>query len=105
MRILLDECVPRGLKRSFPGHLVLTVPAIGYAGKKNGELLPLISSRFDVLVTTDVNLQYQQRLSSYDIAFALLRAKSNDIEDVRPLVPKLLARLGELAPGKLLVID
>ena len=74
MRILLDECVPRGLKRSFPGHVVLTVPAIGYAGKKNGELLPLISGKFDVLVTTDVNLQYQQRLSTYDIAFALLRS-------------------------------
>ena len=61
MRILLDECVPRPLRRELPGHDVRTVPEMGWSGKKNGELLPLITSHnFAVLLTTDQNLRYQQ---------------------------------------------
>jgi len=57
---------------------------------------------FDVFITTDKSIQHQRRLSDYAIAFVLLRARSNDITDIEPLVPKLLARWAELAPGKLL---
>jgi hypothetical protein len=106
LRILLDECVPRGLKRSFrPLHVVLTVPDAGLAGYKNGLLLRRIVGKFDVFITTDKSIQHQQRIADYDIAFVLLRAPSNDITDLQPLVPKFLARIDEIAPGKLLVID
>ena len=106
MRILLDECVPKRLKRSFrPQHLALTVPDAGLAGYKNGLLLRRIVGKFDVFITTDKSIQHQQRIADYAISFVLLRARSNDITDIEPLVPKLLARWGELAPGKLLVIQ
>lgn len=106
MRILLDECVPRGLKRSLRGfQLVLTVPDAGFAGLKNGQLLRSIAGKFDVFITTDKSIQYQQNLPAYAIAFVLFRARSNDITDIEPLVPQFLARLNELAPGALLVIE
>ena len=106
MRILLDECVPRGLKRSLRGfQLILTVPEAGFGGLKNGQLLRRVDGKFDVLITTDKSIQYQQNLSAYAIAFVLLRAKSNDITDIQPLVPKLLSRFNELSPGKLLIIE
>lgn len=105
MRILLDECVPRRLKRSFrPQHLVLTVPDAGLAGYKNGLLLQRIVGKFDVF-TTDKSIQHQRRIADYDIAFVLLRAPSNDIIDIEPLASKLIARWDELAPGKLLLIQ
>jgi len=53
MRILLDECVPRGLKRHLPGHEVQTVPEAGWSGVKNGLLLARAKGRFDVLLSTD----------------------------------------------------
>ena len=60
---------------------------------------------FDVLVTTDANLRFQQNLSQYSLAFVLLRARSNDIADLQPLMPKLLLELEQIAPGHLIVID
>jgi hypothetical protein len=103
--ILLDECVPRGLKRSLRGHDVRTVPEAGFAGLKNGQLLRRAAAHFDVLITTDKSIQFQQNLAAYPIGFVLLRAFSNDIRDLEPLVPSLLARWNEIVPGKLLVIE
>ncbi|MDP9362093.1 MAG: hypothetical protein M3P29_11640 [Acidobacteriota bacterium] len=101
MRILLDECVPRGLKRSLREYqLVLTVPEAGFGGLKNGELLRRMVGYFDLFITTDKSIQYQQRLPAYAIAFVQLRAKSNDIADIEPLVPELLARFDETAPAR-----
>ena len=106
MRILLDECVPRALKRSLSNFTVVqTVPEAGLAGLTNGALLRSASGAFDVFVTVDKNIQHQQKLASFEIAFVLLRARSNDIADIAPLVPKLLARLNELRPAHLLVIE
>jgi hypothetical protein len=105
LRILLDECVPRGLKRSLRGYeLVLTVPEAGFSGLKNGELLHRVVGNFDLFITTDKSIQYQQNLPTHAMAFVLLRARSNDIADIEPLVPELLARFDEVAPGKVLVI-
>jgi hypothetical protein len=106
LRILLDECVPRGLKRSLrEDRLVLTVPEAGFAGLKNGQLLRRINGKFDVLITTDKSIQYQQNLSGYGIAFVLLRARSNDIVEIERLLPELLRRLHDLVPGTLTVIE
>ena len=83
----------------------MTVPDAGFGGLKNGQLLRRVAGKFDVFITTDKSIQYQQNLSAWAIAFVLLRARSNDIIDIEPLVPKLLARLDEAVPGTLLVIE
>jgi hypothetical protein len=106
LRILLDECLPRALKRSFsPEHQVWTVPEAGYAGLKNGELLRAIDGKFDLLITSDTNLQYQQSLGRYSLAFLLLRSLSNDIADLQPVMNRALAVLHRLVPGQLLIIE
>ncbi len=68
MRVLLDECVPRALRRELPGHQVKTVAEAGWAGVKNGELLQLAAREFDLLVTVDSNLQHQQNFNGLALA-------------------------------------
>ena len=105
MRILLDECVPRRLKRHFRDRgLVLTVTDAGLSGYKNGQLLRRIAGDFNIFITIDKSIQYQQNLASFDISFALLRVTTNDISDIEPLLPRLFARWHELKPGTLLII-
>ncbi len=84
MRILLDECVPVGLKArlALPGHVCETVPEAGFANKKNGELLELAEGRWDVLLITDRNIKYQQNIAGRDIAILILCARSNRIRDL-----------------------
>jgi Domain of unknown function (DUF5615) len=105
LRILIDECVPRALKRHLRAHDVLTVAEAGFAGLRNGQLLRRAEGNFDAFITTDKSLQHQQKLSAWTMAFVLLRAVSNDIADLEPLVPELLKRLPEVTPGTLTVID
>ena len=93
MRVLLDECLPRRLKRELAGHEVRTAPEMGWASKRNGELLALAVGQFDVFLTADRNLSYQQDLSSFDIAVVVLVARSNRLDDLRPLVPRVLEML------------
>jgi hypothetical protein len=90
VRVLLDECLPRRLKRELVGHDARTAPEMGWAGKTNGELLALAIGQFDVFPTADRNLSYQQDVSSFDIAVVVLVARSNSLEDLRPLAPRLL---------------
>jgi predicted nuclease of predicted toxin-antitoxin system len=104
LRILIDECVPRALKRHLQAHDVLTVAEAGFAGLKNGQLLRRAEGNFDAVITTDKSLQHQQNLSVWTMAFVLLRAVSNDIADLEPLIPELLRRLPEVTPGTLTVI-
>lgn len=104
MRILIDECVPRALKRHLRVHDVLTVADAGFAGLKNGQLLRRAEGNFDAFVTTDKSLQHQQNLPAWSMAFVLLRAISNDIADLEPLVPELLKRLPNLAPGSFTIV-
>ncbi len=93
MRVLLDECLPRRLKRELAGHETRTAPEMGWASKRNGELLALAVGQFDVFLTADRNLSYQQDLSSFDIAVVVLVARSNRLDDLRPLVPRVLEML------------
>jgi len=73
MRILLDECVPRRLRRELPEHDVHTVAEMGWAGKKNGELLQSLAGQgFEVLLTVDQNLRHQQNLKAAGIAVVVL---------------------------------
>ncbi|MDT7604293.1 MAG: hypothetical protein QOF61_2290, partial [Acidobacteriota bacterium] len=77
MRVLLDECVPRKLRRELPEHEVLTVTERGWSGVKNGKLLALAESEFDVFLTVDQNLKFQQNLQAFSISIILLIAKNN----------------------------
>jgi predicted nuclease of predicted toxin-antitoxin system len=99
MKVLLDESLPRALKRELSAHEVTTVPEVGWAGKDNGELLELASGQFDVFVTADEGLQYQQNLSGYEIAVVTLMARTNRLEDLKPIIPKLLEVLPGLTAG------
>lgn len=99
MRVLLDECVPRGLRRELPGHEVKTVAEMGWAGIKNGVLLRLAEKEFDVFLTVDRNLEYQQDLSGTTLAVILLRAPSNDIVLLRPLMPAVREAMAKARPG------
>ena len=103
MKVLLDECVHRGLRALIVGHDVYTTVFMGWNGKQNGELLATAATAgFDVLVTTDQNIEHQQNLSTLPLSVVILVAPSNDIDDVRPLVPALLSALSSLPPKTLL---
>ena len=97
MKILLDECIPRKLKYSLLENECQTVPEAGFAGKKNGTLLSLAENAgFEIFVTMDKGLEYEQNLAGKSIAILILRAKSNRLADLLPLVPELL-RVSSLA--------
>ena len=100
MRILLDECVPRRFRRQLQGHEVRTVPEMGWASFENGVLLAVASGKFEVLVTTDQRLNYEQNVSSFQIAVVVLVAQRNKLEFLVPLVPELVKVLGEIKPGE-----
>jgi PIN like domain len=105
MRILLDECVPRRLKHELAGHDVHTVPEMGWAGKKNGELLNLlVPAGFEVFLTVDQNLRYQQNLQAASIVVIVLVAPTNRLADLKPLMPSVLKALVAAQPGQLVVI-
>jgi predicted nuclease of predicted toxin-antitoxin system len=97
MRILLDEDLPRRLGTLLVGHEVATVQRCGWAGLKNGKLLALAASRFDVFVTMDRNLEYQQNVANLPIAVIVVQAVSNRLRDLEPKVPALLRELDDVA--------
>jgi len=90
VRILLDECIDRRFARELSRHEVRTVPEAGWAGKSNGDLLALAENSFDVFVTVDRNLSFQQNVPRFSIAVVVLRAHSNRLAELRRLVPRLL---------------
>ena len=99
MNILLDECLPRQLRRNLPGHDVTTVAAMGWAGMKNGALLRLAESAFDVFITIDRNMEHQQRLHTPNMAIILLAAPDNWLDTLRALVPDVLSALQTIQVG------
>ena len=105
MHLLLDECVPKRLASEFSGHYVHTVPQMGWAGIKNGELLSRASREFDVLVTTDRGIQFQQNIAQYGVGVVLLLAPSNDIDDLRPLLPAALRCIVKVRSGEITTVS
>ncbi len=102
MRVLLDECVPRKLKSTLTRYECRTVPEEGLAGKKNGELLSLAEDAgFDVFLTVDRGIEFQQNLQSRRIAVLLVRARSSRLADLLPHVPAVLEKLDSLRPGEI----
>ena len=105
MKVLLDECIDRRFAREFPGLHIRTVPQMNWAGVKNGELMKLVEVEFDVFITVDRNLSYQQNLPKYDVALIVLRAISNRYEDLKPFAGKVLESLPNAEPGKSILIS
>ena len=105
MKILLDECVPRRLAAPLDGHDVQTVPQVGWAGIKNGKLLKLTEAEFDVFITVDRNLSFQQDLTGLRLAVIVLGAQSNRFEDLLPLVPQIVAALATICGGEVRLIE
>ncbi len=105
-KLLLDECIPRRLKIHLSGHECLTVPEAGWAGKKNGELLSLAENAgFQVFISLDHGIEFQQNLTGRNIAVILLRARSNRLADLIPLAGKILVSLSSIEAGLLVRIQ
>lgn len=105
MRLLFDEGTPWPLRHYLSGYEVWTTQYRGWDGKSNGELLALARDEFDVLITVDQSIPYQQNITERDVAVVVLEAGTNDIEDLRPLVPELLDRLHFLKRGEVVRIE
>lgn len=101
MRILIDECIPRKFKFSLKPHDCQTVPEAGFAGKRNGELLTLADGKYDVFVTLDRGLEFQQNLSGKRIAVIVIRSRSNRLTDVQQHTAACLAAIESIQAGQL----
>ena len=100
MKLLLDECIDRKLARELIDYEVKTVSQMGWSGTKNGELLALAEAEFDVFVTVDRHLPFEQNIQKFDIAVIVLQAPSNRLTDLKPLVPNILAVIPTAVKGK-----
>ena len=104
MKILLDECIDWRLSRDIVGHDVKTIYQMDWATVKNGDLLALPSNHFDIFVTVDRNLSFQQNLISFEVAVIVLCAPTNRLADLRQLVPTLLVTIPTAKRGKAIYI-
>jgi predicted nuclease of predicted toxin-antitoxin system len=106
MRILIDECLPARLKNSFvqSGHECKTVQDLGIANKKNGELLSLADGEWDVLVTNDQNIKFQQNMTGRKISVLVLRANSSRLADLLPLILACRSALASMRAGQVIEI-
>jgi len=98
MKILWDECVPWPLARLMSFHECVTTQQMGWAGIKNGALLDLAEGRYDIFLTSDQNLRYQQNLSGRQIA--VLELSTNDLRRLREAVAAILQAVSDLQPGE-----
>ena len=102
MRIPIDECLPRRLKNHLSDHDCTTVPEAGLAGKRNGELLSLTErQKYEVFLTMDKGVEYEQNLRGLNLAIIILRAKSNQLADLLPYVSDCLEQMQSIKPGEL----
>ena len=97
MKILLDECVDARLAREILGHQVQTVPQAGWAGLTDRQILENAEKVFEAFVTTDSNIEFQQNLANFNLAVIVLRAPTNRLADLKPLMPELLRVLPSAA--------
>ncbi len=105
MKLLLDECVPRRLKRDFVGYEILTIDEAGFKGLKNGSLIGAASEVFQVLITVDKNIEHQQNKKDLPAAILILSAKSNRYESLSPLVSEALKALETIKTGEIIKIE
>lgn len=101
MKILLDECIDWRLKFDFVDHEIFSAQDMGWLGKKNGVLMKAASDEgFQVLLTIDKNLKFQQNLKNYNLTIIILVQYRSTLTYLKPLVPKIIAILGQVKPGE-----
>jgi predicted nuclease of predicted toxin-antitoxin system len=105
MKVLLDECLPRRLLRDLSSFSATTVPRQGWAGKSDSELLNLATDEFDVFITLDSNLIFQQNLETMSLSIIVLHAANSRYETFLPLIPKLLDAIESIeVPGTVITV-
>jgi DNA-binding transcriptional LysR family regulator len=103
--VLIDESLPKRLRRELPGFQVFTVQQRGWSRTKNGALLRLAQGAgFEAFLTADQSLRFQQNLAGSKVRIIVFEALSNRLEHIRPLLPQAMAALRKMAPGELCVI-
>ena len=106
MGILVDECIDERFRNSLPEHDCQTARYAGLAGLKNGDLLTAAeTAKFDVLLTMDQGIEYQQNLTGRSIAIIIFRTKSNGLKDLLPHVPACLGYIESIQPGQIVRIE
>jgi|ERR1019366_1366205 predicted nuclease of predicted toxin-antitoxin system len=106
MKILIDECLPKNIKHEFLGHVTITVRDMGWDSKTNGDLMKAaMNEGFEVFVTIDKNLQFQQNLKKYNIIVIVLNAFKNELEFLKPIIPDVLKNLNELKKGEAYIFE
>jgi len=101
VRVLLDENVPHDLLSELADHTALTVQGLGWAGAENGDVLQRASGQADAFITMDRKLELQHDLSRLSFGVVVIRARSNRVVDLLPLVSDILAAPSRIGPGKL----
>lgn len=100
MRILIDECLNWRLGRALTGHYCTSVQKMGWRGITNGRLLTQAQDQFDVFITGDRNLSFQQNVTEFRIAIVVLQAKGTQLHQTLPLMPKVLTLFPSLNPAR-----
>jgi predicted nuclease of predicted toxin-antitoxin system len=103
-RVLFDEDVPRQLRRDLPASHIRTAQEEGWSAFKNGELLSRAAADFDVLLTADKNLQYQQNLARFDIGIVVIGSLDTRLQNIRTLLPNIRTAIENVAPGSVIVV-
>jgi hypothetical protein len=106
VRILVDECVDERLRHEFSDHDCQTARYAGFAGLKNGHLLSAAEKAgFEVLITVDQNIPYQQDLHHPNIAILILRAPTNRLLDLKQVTPAALKALTAIKPRQVIIVS
>lgn len=103
MKILLDECLPVDFRHQLPGYEVHSAEWAGFKGMNNGKLLREVESAgYDVFLTTDQGIPHQQNLAQRKISILVIRTRTNQIEDLLPIVGAILSKLSGIQPGQII---
>ncbi len=105
MRVLIDACLPVKLQQHLSLEGTATVREKGWQRLKNGDLLTRAQREFDVLITMDKSIPSQQHLAKYSIGLLIVRAPSNRLPDLLPLIPKMLVAIPRMVPGAAVLIE
>jgi hypothetical protein len=104
MRILIDECLDWRPSRALTGHVCVSVQKRGWGGLKNGKLLACAEAEFEIFLTADRNLSFQQNITKFRIGIIVLAAPNTQLSETLPLMPKVLAALPNVRPGEVVLI-
>jgi predicted nuclease of predicted toxin-antitoxin system len=102
--VLFDENMPRKLRRDLPEFAVRTVQEEKWAGFENGQLLRRAAATFDVLLTADQRMQYQQNLAQFDIGVVVIATSDTTLANLRTMLPRIRTAIEAVQPGALAIV-